>query len=152
MTCGICSAAPRRSASSPPPRCALVPAAAARCTAWIGLASPDDALRLLRRLDAALGRTLEALNSSPTPACKRCCAIYRRPAHRDLDPWYALVELAGDDGDALTEALESSLANALGDGLIRDVAIARAASLSNFLAPARFDLGGRARRRPRPPT
>lgn len=46
------------------------------------------------------------------------------------DPWYALVELAGDDGDALTEALESSLANALGDGLIRDVAIAKSESES----------------------
>lgn len=110
----------------------LIPAAAARGTAWIGLASPDDALRLLRRLDAALGRTLEGFELIPD-ACLQAVLRHIPQTRAPLaasDPWYALVELAGDDGDALTEALESSLAKALGDGLIRDVAIAKSESES----------------------
>ena len=105
----------------------LVPAAAARQTAWIGLDTPDMALVLLRRLDAAIGTPLEGFEIVPQSSVK---AVLRHiPQTRDplsgTHRWYALVELAGDDGDALAVALESELAAALDAGLIEDVAIAK---------------------------
>ncbi|WP_374524826.1 FAD-binding oxidoreductase [Sphingopyxis sp.] len=105
----------------------LVPAAAARQTAWIGLASPDDALLLLRRLDAALGNSLEGFEIIPhrtIEAVLRHIPQTRLPL-AEAAPWYALVELAGDDGEALGETLESELTAALDTGLIHDVAIAK---------------------------
>ena len=105
----------------------LVPAVSARQTAWIGLASPDAALLLLRRLDAALGDALEGFEIIPhrtIEAVLRHIPQTRLPV-TDAAPWYALVELAGDDEEALGAALESELAAALDAGLIGDVAIAK---------------------------
>lgn len=105
----------------------LVPAATARATAWIGLESPDMALALLRRLDAALGRQLEGFEIIPhscLDAVLRHIPQTRAPLaarHR----WYALVELAGDGGEDLDAALEAQLGDALEAGLIADVAIAK---------------------------
>ena len=105
----------------------LVPAAAARQTAWIGLDSPHAALLLLRRLDAAIGNPLEGFEIIPhicVEAVLRHIPQTRNPlseAHR----WYALVELAGDDHDALAAALEAELAAALDSRMIGDVAIAK---------------------------
>lgn len=105
----------------------LVPAAAARQTAWIGLDSPDAALLLLRKLDAAIGSPLEGFEIVPhicVEAVLRHIPQTRSPLS-DAHPWYALVELAGDDHDALAALLESELAAALGTSLIGDVAIAK---------------------------
>ena len=105
----------------------LVPAVAARRTAWIGVESPDVALTLLRRLDAAIGRTLEGFELIPhvcLDAVLRHIPGTRAPiaaAH----PWYVLAELAGDDDAALGDALEEQLAAALDAGLVRDVALAK---------------------------
>jgi len=105
----------------------LVPAAAARQTAWIGLDSPDAALALLRRLDAAIGGPLEGFEIIPhicVEAVLRHIPGARNPLP-DTRPWYALVELAGDEGEALAAVLEAELVAALDAGLIRDVAIAK---------------------------
>ncbi len=105
----------------------LVPAAPARQTAWIGLASPDDALLLLRSLDAALGDVLEGFEIVPQhvlEAVLRHIPQTRHPLAAPT-PWYALVELAGDDAAILGEQLERELAAALDAGLIDDVAIAK---------------------------
>jgi FAD/FMN-containing dehydrogenase len=105
----------------------LVPASAARQTAWIGLDSPDDALLLLRRLDAAIGNPLEGFEIIPETcldAVLRHIPQTRRPL-ADPHRWYALIELAGDDHDALGAALENELAAAIDTGLIGDVAIAK---------------------------
>jgi len=105
----------------------LVPAATARATAWIGLESPDMALALLRRLDAALDRQLEGFEIIPhscLDAVLRHIPQTRAPlaaSHR----WYALVELAGDGGEDLDAALEAQLGEALEAGLIADVVIAK---------------------------
>lgn len=105
----------------------LVPAATARATAWIGLESPDMALTLLRRLDAALDRQLEGFEIIPhscLDAVLRHIPQTRAPlaaSHR----WYALVELAGDGGEDLDAALEAQLGEALEAGLIADVVIAK---------------------------
>jgi FAD/FMN-containing dehydrogenase len=105
----------------------LVPAAAARATAWIGLESPDRALKLLRRLDAALGRQLEGFEIIPhscLDAVLRHIPQTRAPLAAG-HPWYALIELAGDGGENLDAALEGQLAEALDAGLIDDVVIAK---------------------------
>lgn len=105
----------------------LVPAAAARRTAWIAVDSPERALLLLRRLDASIGRELEGFEIIPhacLDAVLRHIPQTRAPiaaAH----PWYVLAELAGDDDQALGKALETNLAAALDAGLIRDVVIAK---------------------------
>ncbi|MGV1683161.1 FAD-binding oxidoreductase [Sphingopyxis sp. NJF-3] len=105
----------------------LVPEAVARATAWIGLESPDMALALLRRLDAALDRQLEGFEIIPhscLDAVLRHIPQTRAPlaaSHR----WYALVELAGDGGEDLDAALEVQLGEALEAGLIADVVIAK---------------------------
>ena len=105
----------------------LVPAAAARCTAWIAIDSPERALILLRQLDASIGRELEGFEIIPhacLDAVLRHIPQTRAPigaAH----PWYVLAELAGDNDEALSDALERELAAALDTGLIRDVVIAK---------------------------
>lgn len=105
----------------------LVPAAAARRTAWIGVDSPESALVLLRRLDTAIGRELEGFELIPhgcLDAVLRHIPQTRAPlaaAH----PWYVLTELAGENDQSLGEALEQQLAAALDAGLIRDVVIAK---------------------------
>ena len=105
----------------------LVPAAPARRTAWVGIDSPDKALILLRRLDAAIGRELEGFELIPqscVEAVLRHIPQTRAPLATD-PPWHVLVELAGDDDQALGDALERQLAAALDAGLIRDVVIAK---------------------------
>lgn len=105
----------------------LVPAAAARRTAWAGLASPDDALLLLRRLDAVLGDVIEGFEIIPQSsldAVLRHIPQTRAPLSAP-QPWHALIELAGDDGDAMGNALEAELAAAIEAGLIADVTIAK---------------------------
>ena len=105
----------------------LVPAAAARRTAWIGIDSPETALRLLRRLDAAIGRELEGFELIPhdcLDAVLRHIPQTRAPLAA-AQPWYVLAELAGESDQALGDALEQQLASALDAGLIRDVVIAK---------------------------
>ncbi len=105
----------------------LVPAAAARRTAWIGLDSPDNALLLLRRVDAAIGRELEGFELIPN-ACLAAVLRHIPQTRAPLaiaQPWYVLLELAGENDQTLGEALERHLAAALDAGLIRDVVIAK---------------------------
>ncbi|MGV3731552.1 MAG: FAD-binding oxidoreductase [Sphingopyxis sp.] len=105
----------------------LVPAAAARRTAWIGVESPDVALALLRRLDAAIGPALEGFELIPH-ACLDAVLRHIPGTRAPLaaaQPWYVLAELAGDDDSFLGNALESQLAAALEARLVRDVALAK---------------------------
>ncbi|KTE22049.1 hydroxyacid dehydrogenase [Sphingopyxis sp. H050] len=105
----------------------LVPANAARQTAWVGLASPDDALVLLRRLDAALGGALEGFEIIPHSCVAAVLRHIPQTRHPLAEPqaWYALVELAGDDRDELGALIEAELSAALDSGLVRDVALAQ---------------------------
>ncbi len=105
----------------------LVPATAARRTAWIGIDSPDRALLLLRKLDATIGRELEGFEIIPhscLDAVLRHIPQTRAPTAA-AHPWYVLAELAGESNQALGQVLESALVSALDTGLIRDVVIAK---------------------------
>ncbi len=105
----------------------LVPAAAARRTAWIGIDSPEGALLLLRRLDATIGRELEGFEIIPHSCLD--AVLQHIPQTRApiaaAHPWYVLAEMVGDDDQSLGEALEAALSAALDAGLIRDVVIAK---------------------------
>ena len=96
----------------------LVPRPAERAVAWVGLASPHEALTLLRALEARLLGEVEGfeLISRATLAA----ALAHRPASRvpvsPDHPWHALVEATGTAGVAnrLVEALAGAYAIAQG--------------------------------------
>ncbi|MBW8295498.1 FAD-binding oxidoreductase [Sphingopyxis sp.] len=105
----------------------LVPAAAARRTAWIAIDTPHRALLLLRQLDASIGRELEGFEIIPhgcLDAVLRHIPQTRAPIAAE-HPWYVLAELAGVNDQELGDALERELAAALDAGLIRDVVLAK---------------------------
>lgn len=105
----------------------LVPTAAARRTAWIGIDSPENALLLLRQVDAAIGRELEGFELIPhscLDAVLRHIPQTRAPLAA-AQQWHVLLELAGESDQLLGEALERQLGTALDAGLIRDVVIAK---------------------------
>jgi FAD/FMN-containing dehydrogenase len=105
----------------------LVAAHAVRKTAWIALPDLQQGLPLLRRLENTLGIWLEGFEIIPEHFLS--AVLKYQPSSRspisDNYPWYALVELAGDDEAELGEALETQLAAALQHGIICDAAIAK---------------------------
>ncbi|KEO91730.1 2-hydroxyacid dehydrogenase [Erythrobacter longus] len=106
----------------------LLPAPKARATAWVGLKSILDARALLRRVDRALGDTLEGFEVVPDHCLDSVLA--HLPAARsplnERHAWHALIECVGVDGDdtELREKLEGALADAAEDGLLSDAVIA----------------------------
>ena len=105
----------------------LVPAIAARAVAWVGLASPDQALTLLRSLEAATG-TIESFELLPAEclgAVLRHIPGTRAPLSGE-HPWHVLIEAVTSDPAAESPAmlLERLLAPALSEGLAQDAVIA----------------------------
>ncbi|WHO40681.1 FAD-binding oxidoreductase [Sphingobium sp. AP49] len=106
----------------------LVPAIAARAVGWVGVASPADALALLRLIENELGDSVEGFEViaddglghvlSHIPGTR--CPIATRT------PWHVLIEV--DHGDLRdpgpVERLEGTLALALERSLAIDAAIA----------------------------
>jgi FAD/FMN-containing dehydrogenase len=106
----------------------LLPAPNARVTAWVGLSSLPDARTLLRRVDRALGDTLEGFEVVPAH-CLDSVLDHLPDARSPLaqrHAWNALVECIAVDADeaALRERLEEVLGEAAQDGLLGDAAIA----------------------------
>ncbi|MFL6862398.1 MAG: FAD-binding oxidoreductase [Allosphingosinicella sp.] len=105
----------------------LAPAIGSRGVAWIGLASPADALTLLRALEARTGAAVESFELVPALALDlvlRHVPGTRAPlagAHR----WHVLVEAVAPQGDSDASAmLAAALEPALADGLVEDAALA----------------------------
>jgi len=103
----------------------LVPAVEERAIAWIGLASPEHALRLLRRLERALPGAVESFELIPEIALNLVLNHVpgvRAPlqgAHR----WHVLVEAAGvEAGDEVQVRLGAALGAALEEGDAEDAA------------------------------
>ena len=106
----------------------LVPAIAARAVAWVGVASPADALALLRLTEARLGDSVEGFEIiaddglghvlSHIPGTR--CPIETRT------PWHVLIEVDHADlsPPSPEERLETALAEALAQGIAIDAAIA----------------------------
>ncbi len=104
----------------------LVPAVAARCVAWVGLASPDAAMKLLRRFQHATP-ALESFELLPAESLGAVLAHIpgTRAPLAGGHPWHVLLEVTGDTPDADPAALvERVLATALEDGLAADATFA----------------------------
>jgi FAD/FMN-containing dehydrogenase len=104
----------------------LVPAVGSRSVAWIGVATPADALELLLMLEASMGEAVESFELVPKAALDLVLAHVpgtRAPLTGD-HPWHVLVEatapmVAPPPEKALTAALHAaSEAGLLGDAVI----------------------------------
>ncbi len=106
----------------------LLPAPRARATAWVGLSSITDARALLRRVDRALGDTLEGFEVVPAH-CLDAVLAHLPDARSPLQArhaWNALIECVAVDGDdaQLRERLEEALGEAAEDELLSDAVLA----------------------------
>ena len=105
----------------------LVPGIGSRVVAWVGLGSAQDALRLLRHLEAAVGDGLESFELIPDSALGlvlRHVPGTRAPLSQPF-PWHALVEVVAPIGSpAPDKQLLDALDAALASGIARDGAIA----------------------------
>ncbi len=105
----------------------LEPAVGARAVAWVGLASPVAAMRLLRHVDAAMGDAVESFELVPRRSLDLVLAHV--PGTRDPlaapQPWYVLIEatasMASPPPDA---ALYEALRAALETGIAADAMLA----------------------------
>ena len=105
----------------------LVPAIGARAVAWVGLSSPEQALRLLRLLEERTGEAVESFELVPQTALDlvlRHIPGTRAPLAR-AHPWNVLVEATAAEGAPDPVALiEDALRAAFEAGLIEDAAVA----------------------------
>ncbi|MDX3910077.1 MAG: FAD-binding oxidoreductase [Sphingobium sp.] len=106
----------------------LVPAVADRAVGWIGVESPQDALALLRMLEAKLGHIVEGFEVIADDGLGHVLSHIpgaRRPIETRT-PWHVLIEvdLAEVEGPSAGERLEGALAEALEAGIAKDATIA----------------------------
>jgi FAD/FMN-containing dehydrogenase len=105
----------------------LVPAAASRAVAWVGVARPADALALLRRLEERTGEAVESFELVPDNALAMVLGSIpgTRPPLGQSCPWNVLIEAVGTHGGPdPVGMLEEGLAAAIEDGLVIDATIA----------------------------
>lgn len=117
-------------------RLRLVPGAVQRAVAWIGLDHPDEALALLRKLEAATDR-IEAFELIPQ-ACLDLVLRHipmTRPPLQQPTPWNVLVEAVVPAGaDEGPEALlERLLGQASAAERLRDAVVAQSGERSEAL-------------------
>ena len=105
----------------------LIPAVGARAVAWVGLATPQAALALLRRLESVTGEAIESFEIVPAVAL----ALVLRHIEGTRVPlegahaWHVLIEATAPAGAPdPAEALGAALADAIGAGLVEDAVIA----------------------------
>ncbi len=106
----------------------LFPKPAGREVAYVGLASPDDALRLLKRAEAAAGTQLTAFEIMPRIGIE--FTVRHTQGARDplAEPhaWYVLLEISSGGSAAEARALmETVLEGGFEGGEIEDAAVAR---------------------------
>jgi len=105
----------------------LYPVLASRAVAFVGLQSPQDAIRLLARAKAETGGALEAfelMGRRGIGLVLKNIEGQREPLAGE-HPWYVLIETASGEPGAAEAAMERLLARALEDELIQDAAIAQ---------------------------
>ena len=105
----------------------LVPKPASVATAFVAVAGPAEALRLLSRLRAATGDLVDSFELMPRLGLDlvfRHIAGTRDPL-AGVHPWYVLAEAASARiGDPLADALEAALADAIEAGEAIDATVA----------------------------
>ena len=105
----------------------LVPAIADRAVGWIGTASPQAALRLLRMMEAQSGDAVESFEILSAQTLTR--VLQHIPGTRapllGAHPWHVLVEyVESEPGITASSGLEPLLAAALEAGFAQDAVIA----------------------------
>jgi FAD/FMN-containing dehydrogenase len=105
----------------------LVAAPGSRGVAWAGLASPHDALRLLRFLEEQLGEAVESFELVPDNAL--ALVLRHIPGARaplaETHRWNVLVEaVAPSAGASAEEGLAAALGGAMEAGLVADAVLA----------------------------
>jgi FAD/FMN-containing dehydrogenase len=104
----------------------LVPRPREQRTAWLAVESPASAVNLLTLCRARLGDTIssfELIAGDAAGLVLRYLPGARLPLAAPA-PWYVLLEAGWSFDDGLAARLEEVLAAALGQGLVRDGAIA----------------------------
>ena len=111
----------------------LYPLPSAQVAAFISVASPEMALRLLALAQQQLGAALtafELLTEHCLDLVLRHMPGTRRPVAQ-MSPWYVLLELSDSRDEAhATQAIESLLETAMEQGLVSDAALST--SLAQF--------------------
>lgn len=105
----------------------LLPAAAARTVAWVGLPSIHAARALLLHVEAQAGEALEGFEVLPQ-ACLDAVLGHLPGARAPLagrHAWHALVEFVADAdrADGLADRAEAAIASAFEAGLIEDATL-----------------------------
>jgi FAD/FMN-containing dehydrogenase len=104
----------------------LFPRPHARETAFVGLATPQDALSLLTLAQERAGQAVVTFELLPRIGMD--FVLRHSPAARDplsgAHAWYVLIELASQAQHGLRETAESLLGEALEKGIAEDVALA----------------------------
>ncbi len=121
----------------------LRPAPVSQDTAFIGVASFDGVVRLLRRLERRLGGAMSAFEVMwadfhdlvTTPPARGRSPLFGH--HR----FYVLVESLGGDAVADAARFEAALSEALEDGEVEDAAIARSLAEREAMWALRDDVG-----------
>ena len=105
----------------------LSPVLRSRAVAVVGLATPEDALRLLARAKDQSGGAVEAFELISRRGVELAVGNIpdiRDPLQRPF-PWIALVEIAGSEGGHAEAAMERLLSTSLDDGVIADAVLAQ---------------------------
>src|SRR5665213_1573542 len=105
----------------------LQPLLASRAVAFVGVASPADAIALLNGAKARTGGAVEAFELIGALGVELALAHLpgARAPLQTRPPWYVLIEIAGAVAGEAEAGLERLLAGALEDGLIADAAVAQ---------------------------
>jgi FAD/FMN-containing dehydrogenase len=120
----------------------LFPRPAANATLLIGLASPEQALRLLGLAQSICRDGLVSFELMPRIGIE----FVLRHVTRLRDPlaarhaWYVLVELVSQSTDALSAARDRLLENGLAQGIVEDAAVAQSLAQSRDLWALRESL------------
>jgi FAD/FMN-containing dehydrogenase len=103
----------------------ILPLPADVATGWIGVDSPEVALRLLRFLETRTGDAIESFELVAADSLELVLSHLpdARAPLREPHPWHVLVDLAVKQGSA-SDALEAALAVAMEAGLVRDAVLA----------------------------
>lgn len=105
----------------------LHPVMASRAVAMAGLASPEDAIRLLARAKEETGGAVEAfelMGRLGVDFALRNIAGTRDPLG-EPHPWYVLAEFSSGEPGSAEAAMERFLAEGLEAGLVRDAVVAQ---------------------------
>jgi FAD/FMN-containing dehydrogenase len=133
----------------------LHPAQPARATALLAVESCDQALALLGRLQARCPGGVAAFELMWADFARHALAwTGLNPPFADTHPLWVLVDVGGSDAASTQTALETELAQALDEGLVRDAVLAQSqhqaqslwrlreitAELPTRLQPINFDI------------